>query len=167
MGRTPWDQEELVRGSRKGRYVLGNLQRRTVMGKPQPSVMVSVVRFSSKSLDISVFAQAEEYPLLCATDHDVIGLVLGVRPTKYGPHVLRSRVAVHREVAPADRVQVVEADGERRAEHLVHDISKHMHGVQRHHELEREFHLGPVGTSDQHACLRGRGAADPSDHPTA
>ena len=56
VGRTAGDQEELVRGSRQGRHILGNFEWRTVI--------VSVLGLFIERLYVRVLSKAQEYPLV-------------------------------------------------------------------------------------------------------
>ena len=64
--------------------------------------------------EVDVAPQPEEDSRVLATDHHVVALVLGVRPAEDTGHVVVARVAMDREIATLDGVEVIEPDRERR-----------------------------------------------------
>jgi hypothetical protein len=56
--------------------------------------------------EVAITAKAQVYEVAWFADHDVVALVLGVRPPEDGPHVVRLRVAVHGEAGAADGVEL-------------------------------------------------------------
>ena len=67
-----------------------------------------------EGFEVGVLAKSEEHLRPRRRVHDVVGLVLRVRETEDVSRVLLRRMALDREVAALERVQVVEADRERR-----------------------------------------------------
>jgi len=95
-----------------------------------------VVGVVSERLEVGVVVQAEEHPSVGSADHHVVGFVLGVGPAEDLPHVIVLRVAVHRQVSPADRVEVIEPDRKRGPERRVDVAAEDLFGVHGHQRLQ-------------------------------
>ena len=89
--------------------------------------------------DVGVVAQAEKDARARARDHDVVGLVLRVGPAEGLAHVALRGMALDRQVAAFERVEVVEADREREPEPLRDLWAEDASGVERHQELEADL----------------------------
>ena len=90
-------------------------------------------------LEVDVAPQSEIHPRALAAHHQVVALVLGVRPAKYPGHVVVARVAMDREVATVDGVQVIEADRKRRPERPMDLGSQDWLGQEIDDELEGDL----------------------------
>ena len=101
--------------------------------------------------DVGVAAQAEVDARARARDHDVVGLVLRVRQPEGLAHVALRGMALDRQVAAFERVQVVEADREREPEPLRDLWAEDAFGMERHQELEADLHR--LGGAEEDAAL--------------
>ncbi len=82
--------------------------------------------------------------------------MLGVRPPEHLAHVPGLGMAVYGQVSAVDGVQVVEPDGERGAEPVVHVRTEQVHRGERREQLERDFDGDLRRRANQHAAaLRG------------
>ena len=104
-----------------------------------------------EGFEVGVLAKSEEHLRPRRRVHDVVGLVLRVRETEDVTRVLLGRMALDREVTALERVQVVEADRERRAEPRGELRAQDPLGLRRHQQLEA--HLDAVVAAEQEPAL--------------
>ena len=134
------DEIELVRARRDGVHEALDLEVRPVGCRPR--------RGRAEPFTVGVVTEAQEDAATRPRDHDVIRLVLGDGNAEHRAHVLRPRVAVHREITAADGVEVIEADREGDAELLDDARSEDAGRLVREHHVERDLERGRVAEQD-------------------
>lgn len=139
------DHEELPHGRRMGLDV--------VLHRHRGAVCDGVLHLAPHGLGVRLVGESQQHPGAVLARRDVVRLVLGVRPAEDLPHVLLAGVEVQRQVSAAHGVEVVEPDGEGRAEPAVHLLAEHLLGMLDAQQLERDLDLRPALLADQDARL--------------
>ena len=101
-----------------------------------------------EGFEVGVLPKSEEHLRPRRRVHDVVGLVLRVRETEDVACVLLRGVALDREVPALERVEVVEADREGRAEPREELGPEDSLGLCRHQQLEAHLELGVVAEQE-------------------